>query len=243
MRVLFVKKDKIRIMVLIVLLSVILVSLMIFHHIFIRYPQTVTVLQPIYNGPQDRKVVTITCNVDWGNEYIPPMLEIFHENNIKATFFVTGRWADQFPELLAKIHSEGHIIGNHGYQHKDFSKMDYGQNHQQIHAAQNSIKRVTGMNPVYFAPPSGAFNRHTLDAARDLGCKVIMWSIDSIDWKRDGTDRIISRVNKRLCNGGIILIHPTDQTVEALPAIVKNINEAGYEIISLEQLVKMIEIN
>ncbi|HOO11840.1 MAG TPA: polysaccharide deacetylase family protein [Bacillota bacterium] len=196
---------------------------------------------PIYKGDKESNSVAIAVNVDWGEEYLPDMLKLFDAAGIKAAFFMTGRWAEKNTALAKLIADSGHTVGNHGYSHKDHSKLDYDQNRSEIEITQQVLERVTGKTPGYFAPPSGAYNKHTVKASKDLGCKMVLWSIDTIDWKREGVDRIISRVKKKLHSGGIILMHPTDQTLEALPFIIEYINERGYEILSLEDLVKTIE--
>ena len=196
---------------------------------------------PIFKGDKESNCVAIAVNVDWGEEYLPDMLKLFDAAGIKAAFFMTGRWAEKNSDLAKLIADSGHIVGNHGYSHKDHSKLDYDQNRSEIETTQQVLEKATGRMPKYFAPPSGAYNKHTVKAAKDLGCEVVLWSIDTIDWKRDGVDRIISRVKKKLHGGGIILMHPTDHTLEALPSIIEHINEKGYEIISLEDLVKTIE--
>lgn len=196
---------------------------------------------PIYKGDKESNSVAIAVNVDWGEEYLPDMLKLFDAAGVKAAFFVTGRWAEKNTALAKLIADSGHTVGNHGYSHKDHSKLDYDQNRSEIETTQQVLERVTGRTPRYFAPPSGAYNKHTVKASKDLGCEVVLWSIDTIDWKRDGVDNIISRVKKKLHSGGIILMHPTDQTLEALPSIIEYIKESGYEILSLEDLVKTIE--
>ena len=196
---------------------------------------------PIYKGDKDSNGVAIVVNVDWGEEYLPDMLKLFDAAGIKTAFFMTGRWAEKNTALAKLIADSGHTVGNHGYSHKDHSKLDYDQNRSEIETTQLVLERVTGKTPVYFAPPSGAYNKHTVKASKDLGCELVLWSIDTIDWKRDGVDRIISRVKKKLHGGGIILMHPTDQTLEALPLIIEYIKEKGYEILSLGDLVKTIE--
>ena len=133
----------------------------------------------------------------------------------------------------------GTMVGSH----KDHSKLDYDQNRLEIETTQQVLERVTGKMPRYFAPPSGSYNKHTIKASKDLGCEVVLWSIDTIDWKRDGADSIISRVKKKLHGGGIILMHPTDQTLEALPLIIEYVKEKGYEILSLKDLVKRLKIS
>ncbi len=196
---------------------------------------------PIYKGSKTSEGIALTCNVDWGSEYLPDMLKILHAFNADAAFFVTGKWTEGNGDLLKLIADSGHIIGNHGYSHLDHSKLDYNQNLLEIKKTQEIIKNVTGKEPKYFAPPSGAYNKNTIKAAEDLGCKVILWSIDTIDWRRDGVDKIIARVNKKMHGGGIVLMHPTAQTLEALETIINNIRAEGFEILSLEDIVNTIE--
>jgi probable sporulation protein (polysaccharide deacetylase family) len=227
--------------IIITALSLILLTAAIFNA-FKYYMKVQPVFgQPIYQGSDKSKGVAITCNVDWGSEYLPGMLEVFKVAQINAAFFVTGKWAEENAQLTRLIADYGHTIGNHGYSHRDHSKLDYRQNESEIAKAQQVLQEITGITPKYFAPPSGAYNKDTVRAAEDLGCKVILWSIDTIDWKRDGVDRIVSRVDKKLHGGGIILMHPTDQTLEALPDIINNITERGFEILSLEDIVNSIE--
>lgn len=227
--------------VLLTMLSLVILTVLVLS-VFRYYTETQPVFGgPIYKGSKESKGIALTCNVDWGGEYLPDMLKILDAAGIKAAFFITGRWAENNSELLKLISDSGHIIGNHGYSHNDHSKLDYSQNLSEIQRTQGIIEEIIGKTPEYFAPPSGAYNKDTVRACEDLGCKVIMWSIDTIDWKKDGTERIIARVDKKMHGGGIVLMHPTDQTLEALPTIIKNIRDRGFEILSLEDLVKTIE--
>lgn len=184
-----------------------------------------------YKGNVDDKIIAFTCNVDWGNQYIPKMLKIFREHNIKITFFVTGRWAEKYNDLLMLIYDGGHEIGNHGYLHRDYSLLSYELNKHEIEKADRIISNIIGTKPKYFAPPSGAYNENTVRAAKDLNYEVIMWSIDTIDWKEDSTkDKIINRVIGKIHNSAIVLMHPKEETVKALPFIIKNLEERGYKI-------------
>ncbi|MDD2573147.1 MAG: polysaccharide deacetylase family protein [Bacillota bacterium] len=222
-------------------LCVVLLTAIVFN-VFKFYTQTRPVFGgPIYKGSKESSGIAFACNVDWGSEHLPDMLKILDAAGIRATFFVTGRWAENNEELLKLITDSGHTIGNHGYSHSDHSKLNYDQNLSEIQKTQSIIEQITGKTPKYFAPPSGAYNRDTDRAAKDLGCKMIMWSIDTIDWKRDGVDRIIERVDKKMHGGGIVLMHPTDQTLEALPTMINNIMDRGFEILPLEDIVKTIE--
>jgi len=192
-----------------------------------------------YKGTVDEKIIAFTCNVDWGNEYIPEMLNIFKENNIRITFFVTGRWAEKNPELLKMIYDNGHEIGNHGYFHRDYNKLNYDDNREEIYKADVIITEMLGVKPKYFAPPSGAYNSDTVKAAKDLGYKVIMWSIDTIDWRKDSTkDKIISRVLSKQHNSAIVLMHPKEETLKALPVIIQDLKGNGYKIGCISDIIK-----
>lgn len=184
-----------------------------------------------YQGIKDEKVVAFACNVDWGNEYIEEMLNIFKEYNIKITYFPTGRWAEKNPDLLKTIAKEGHEIGNHGYNHIDYNKLNFEQNYEEIQKAHISIKNIINKDMKYFAPPSGAYNDNTIEAAKELNYKVIMWSIDTIDWREDSSkDIIVRRVIDKIHNSAIILMHPTKETNKALPDIIQYLTEEGYKI-------------
>lgn len=184
-----------------------------------------------YQGTKEEKIVAFACNIDWGNEYIPDMLKIFKERDIKITFFPTGRWAENNEELLLKICEDGHEIGNHGYRHVDYDKLDYRNNYEEIQRAHEIISNIIGEEPKFFAPPAGAFNDSTIQAAKDLGYKTIMWSIDTIDWRQDSyRDVIVKRVLDKVHEAAIVLMHPTQETNKALPIIIDELFNRGYKI-------------
>lgn len=184
-----------------------------------------------YEGTIDEKVISFACNIDWGEEHIPEMLKIFEENNIKITFFPTGKWAENNEDLLKQIYKKGHEIGNHGYSHLDYDKLDYNRNFEEIEKASKIIREIIGEKPSYFAPPSGAFNDYTLQVAKLLDYKVIMWSIDTIDWREDSTKHlIVKRVIDNVHNSAIVLMHPTENTKNALSEIIMELTKMGYKI-------------
>lgn len=215
------------------LILILIILAIVIPLVMINYNKTKGVfMQDIfYEGINDKKVISFACNIDWGEEHIPEMLDTFKESNIKITFFPTGRWAEKNPNILKKIYQEGHEIGNHGYSHIDYDKLGYKENFEQIEKADEIISDIINIKPIYFAPPSGAFNDYTIQAAKDLDYKVIMWSIDTIDWREDSTiDLIIERVTDKAHNSAIVLMHPTENTKQALDQIIGKLEETGYKI-------------
>ncbi len=189
-------------------------------------------IKPIRQGSSECEFIAFTCNVDWGNEVIEDMLRILREKDVKITFFVTGRWVKNFPEIFKLIVNEGHEIGSHGYQHLDYSSLSFAENKKQIQEAELEIMKYTGIEPTLFAPPSGSFNEHTLEAAHKLGYKTILWSIDTIDWRQGSTSdlikkRVLEKANHR---GEIVLMHPMPETIHALAELIQELNDMGINV-------------
>jgi len=193
---------------------------------------------PIYKGDETKPCVSFECNVVWGTEYVPQMLKILRDKKVKITFFIGGTWAKDNSELLKQMVEEGHEIGNHGYHHKMHSQIGVEENRREIVETEKIIHEITGIKTTLFAPPSGDFNETTLQVAEDLGYKTILWSIDTIDWKREGKDIILRRVFRNPHNGAFILMHPTQYTVEALPEMIEGLQARGFTIAPVGELLK-----
>lgn len=190
--------------------------------------------KPVYKG-NSSKNVSLMVNVYWGTEYLDEMLKIFEDNGAKTTFFVGGMWAAENDEMLKKIYSAGHEIGNHGYFHKDHKKLSAERNKEEINVTHQLVKSIIGIDMTLFAPPSGSFNDTTLTGAKSLGYTTIMWTYDTIDWRDHDSELIYSRAVKNLSGGNLILMHPTAETVKALPKILKTIKDAGLNIAPVSQ--------
>ncbi|MCT4606775.1 MAG: polysaccharide deacetylase family protein [Marinisporobacter sp.] len=197
------------------------------------------VVDPIRSGDVNSNKMAFTCNIDWGNEEIPKMLDIFEKEDIKITFFITGRWAANNEELVKLIYNKGHEIGNHAYRHKMHSKIGERQNYEEIKKTEDVIVKIIGEKPKYFAPPAGDYNDITLKVARELGYETILWSVDTIDWKKGSTaDLITKRVMKKSHKGAILLMHPRPATVEALPYMIDQIKGEKIKIGTVSDLLR-----
>lgn len=191
----------------------------------------------IRNGDPNSGKLTFSCNVDWGEEVVPDMLEIFRDNNISITFFVSGRWAKNNPELLKEMYLAGHEIQSHGYHHKLCTQVSVGVTKEEILKTEAVILDVLGIKTTIFAPPSGDFDETTVELCKSLGYKLALWNVDTIDWREGSTASVIQgRVLKKPLNGSIILMHPKSETVKALPELIKEINKQNIEIVPLYRL-------
>lgn len=185
---------------------------------------------PIYNGNLNSNNVSLMINVYWGNEYLNSMLETLKNNNVTTTFFLGGMWVEKYPDLAKKIQANGHEIANHGYFHKDQDKINLDNNKKEISSCHKIVKNTLGVEMTLFAPPSGAFNQSTMQAAKSLNYSVIMWTRDTIDWRDQDVDTIYNRAIKNAKGGDLILMHPTKCTAEALPRIIETLKSQGLNI-------------
>lgn len=195
-------------------------------------------IQPIFHGNISEPKVAFACNVFWGEEFLPDMLQTLSNQNTHITFFIGGSWAKKYPELLADIANKGHELGNHTYSHPHPNTISKEKNKEQIVKTEDLVKEITGTKTTLYAPPYGEYNDTVLTAADELGYTTIMWTIDTIDWKRPPADIIKNRVIKKLHNGAIILMHPTEPTAKALPELISEIKKAGYTITTVSDILK-----
>ncbi|MEG1805942.1 MAG: polysaccharide deacetylase family protein [Clostridia bacterium] len=183
---------------------------------------------PIYRGDEEKKDVSLMFNVYWGTEYIEKILDILDEYNVKSTFFIGGVWAVKEENTLNEIVKRGHELGNHGYYHKDMAKMSYDDCCKEIANTNKLIEKLSNVMTTLFAPPSGSYSKITLQACEDVEMDVIMWSKDTIDWRDKDNNLIYKRATTNIANGDLILMHPTEMTVKALPKILKFYKENEY---------------
>lgn len=191
--------------------------------------------QAYYNGDTSKNNISLMINVYWGTEYIDEMLMIFDEHNVKCTFFIGGSWAAKNEDILKEIVRRGHELGNHGYFHKDHKNLSRERNREEIYVTEKLIESICGVKTNLFAPPSGSYNKVTLEVADELGYKTIMWSKDTIDWRDKDTSLIYKRATTKASNGDLVLMHPTKNTVEALPNIIKTLKQKGFYLVTVSE--------
>ena len=182
----------------------------------------------IYAGDESKNNVSFMINVYQNEQCVKNILDILDLYNVKTTFFIGGSWAVKNIDLVKEIYTRGHELGNHGFYHKDQDTLDFEGNSQEIKMCHEVISKNLGIEMKLFAPPSGAYNLTTVDAATSLGYKTIMWTHDTIDWRDQNADLIYNRATKNLSNGDLILMHPTEKTVQALPNIISTAINSGF---------------
>ena len=199
-------------------------------------PQTAPALAEAYRcGAADSDCISLSFNVDWGEEYLPDILAVLAENDVPATFFLTGRWCGEHPDLAAQIAGAGHELGNHGYSHTSPNASSREEIIEEIHRTEQAVCDAAGVTTRLYAPPSGEAEEHVLEAAEQAGYVTVLWSVDTIDWQQPEADTVLQRVVDQLHGGAIILAHPTACTLTALPAIIQQARSQGYRFVTVSE--------
>lgn len=191
-------------------------------------------------GSPDDPYIALTFNISWGNEKVEPILEKLKSHNAKATFFVSGEWAERHPELLKKIEDDGHEIGMMGYQYKSYIQQDLENVRKDLVKAKDIFKKLGYSDTKILRPPSGHFNKEILQLTEKQGYQVIQWNVNPKDWENPGQQKIIDHVMKNTSNGDIILLHASDsvkQTPKALDTILPGLKNKGFEFISITEMI------
>lgn len=179
--------------------------------------------------------VSLMFNVYWGTEEVYQILEILEQHNAKATFFIGGCWADDNVQCLQDVYAGGHEIGNHGYFHKDHSKLGVKENEREIASCNRFIELAIGITPTLFAPPSGSYGNDMLSACKTLQMKTILWSRDTIDWRDKDAALIYKRATKDIQGGEFVLMHPMKATAQALGDILDYYQSRSLSVITVSE--------
>ena len=189
----------------------------------------------VYRNAEDSESVSLMFNVYWGTDEVYRILETLEKYDAKATFFIGGCWADDNVACLRDIYAKGHEIGNHGYFHKDHTKLSVEQNKKEISDCNRFIELALGIAPTLFAPPSGAYDKNTLSAVEKIGMRTILWSKDTIDWRDKDKTLIYTRATKNVKGGDFILMHPMKATADALEDILQFYKEKSLSLITVSE--------
>lgn len=192
----------------------------------------------LIKGNTDEKQIALTFNISWGDEKVYDILDVLKEKEIRATFFVSGEWAERHPQILDEITEQKHELGMLGYRYKNYLEQELTQVRKDIVYARNLFEKLGYPDLRYIRPPSGLFNEDIISLAKTLDLEVVHWSIASDDWKNPGIDMIVNELNKG-SNGDIVLLHASDaakQTAAALKIIIEEFKKKNFSFVTISQL-------
>ncbi len=199
--------------------------------------------QEVLQGDPNVPMLALVFNVGAGFEPGTAILDTLAEQNLHATFFVMGWWAERHPALLRQIADAGHEIASHGHSIFDLTQASDAQVRADLESADAAISAVTGRStrPLW-SPSAGYRNARVRAIAASLGYRPILWTVDSADWTADATaESVYSHVINGASNGAIIVCHfdsPTtpETTAQVLPAALDTLRAAGYRLVTITEL-------
>jgi peptidoglycan/xylan/chitin deacetylase (PgdA/CDA1 family) len=193
-------------------------------------------------GTNRDKCVALTFDDGPDAENTAKVLDVLKRHNIRATFFLIGKNAEENPALAARMVEEGHIVANHTYTHAStFPLESRAQVEHEIAQCSEAIYRVTGRRPRLFRPPFGVTTPNIGKASRELRQEVIGWSIRSYDTNiRPTRKSVVKGIMKRIHPGAIILLHDRcDGAEELLEMLIRECTQRGYRFVALDEMLNI----
>lgn len=186
-----------------------------------------------------QKQVALTFDLGWGEIQIKPILKTLKKEQVQATFFVSGSWAEHHQEIMKEMAKNKNEIGAHGFGHKDYKTLEDKSLKSDMMLAREAIKKTSGESPSLLRPPDSSYNDNILKLAKRLQYTVIDSSVHSWDITNPGVNKIVKNVVHPVSPGDIILMHASDsakQTAEALPIIIEKLKDKGYSFVTVSKL-------
>jgi len=193
---------------------------------------------PIYSVDRDDKKIALTIDAAWEDDKTPFILETLDKYGVKATFFLCGFWAEEYPEEVKQIAAAGHQLGNHTLTHPHMTQLSTAEIQKELTGFDDMMEKLTGQRTTAFRAPYGEYNDTVITTVRDMGYEIYQWSVDTIDWKEErSAQTILDHVLPKLNDGCIILCHNNGYSIkEYLPARIETAQEQGYEFVTVSEL-------
>ncbi|MDC2864524.1 peptidoglycan-N-acetylglucosamine deacetylase [Bacillus sp. BP-3] len=194
-----------------------------------------------FAGPYNKAEVALTFDDGPDPVYTPQVLNKLKKHGVKATFFLLGENAERYPEVVKRIVNEGHIVGNHTYNHPNLNKIDDKQYHEQMLKTEKILQKLTGYSPKFFRPPYGIINENQMKWATEQNFMIIQWSVDTLDWKGLNSQEITNKVLGNTFPGSILLQHTApggklQGSVDALDRFIPDLTSNGARFVTLPKM-------
>lgn len=205
-------------------------------------PEKLQTYDAAYIGDTGEKNIYLTFDCGYEAGYTENILDVLKAHNAKAAFFVVGNYIESEPELVARMVSEGHIVGNHTWSHPNMSRIsDMEAFSQQLQQVSDAYEACTGEKmKAYYRPPQGEYSEENLLMAQELGYHTVFWSLAYVDWKQDDQPTeayAMDKLTQRIHNGAVVLLHNTSSTNSAiLDELLTRWEQMGYHFATLDDL-------
>lgn len=195
-----------------------------------------------YLGSSEEPVIYLTFDAGFENGCTGEILDVLKAHEAPAAFFLVGSYMERNPELVRRMVSEGHTVGNHTVHHYDMSKIgDREVFGQELKGVEDSFRAITGQElPRFYRPPQGIYSTENLTMAQEMGYHTLFWSLAYVDWKTDAQptrEEAFAKLIPRAHNGAVVLLHSTSRTnADILDELLTKWETMGYRFGSVEEL-------
>ena len=198
---------------------------------------------PVYNSNgKVNKKIALTFDDGPHPKQTVKIAELLNLYDVKATFFVIGINAQNYPTALKKIIESGHEIGNHTFSHNILKSMPRLKIEEEIFNTEKEIQKELHERPKLIRPPGGLYGDNLIEIAKEENYKIILWTIDTHDWAHASTDSIVNNILKNIKDGDIILFHDyisgEANTLNALKKVIPKLKSMGYEFVTVSELLQ-----
>lgn len=193
------------------------------------------------HGDRARPRVALTFDDGPHPVHTAPLLDALAELGVPATFFVVGRDVDANPALVARMARDGHELGNHTYQHRYLPLARSRSVEHELRATDRAIVRAAGVTPTLARPPWGGRSPRNVQVFRRLRKRLVLWDVNSFDWKGKPAREVVARVLDRARGGSIVLMHEArdggETTIEAVRLLVPALRARGFELVTVSRAI------
>ncbi|WP_096188938.1 polysaccharide deacetylase family protein [Evansella halocellulosilytica] len=216
-------------------------------------PIPLTTLQQMFpdtvflHGPTTENQIALTFDDGPDPRFTPQILDVLNEYGVPATFFLMGARAEAYPDLARRVVDEGHIVGNHTYWHPDLVEQgEVAVLEREVSRTDDTLAAIINYRTTLFRPPYGFLFQELVERLAELEYSVIGWSVDSLDWQELTPDEIAQNVFNEIHPGAIVLMHDgadadgdQTETIEALHQIIPELQEQGYEFVTVPEILNI----
>lgn len=192
---------------------------------------------------EEDKVIYLTIDCGYGSYNTAVLLDIFKEQDVKVTFFVTNNFLKANPKEARRMAEEGHLVGNHSVTHPDLTTLTDAEIYSEIIGCEEEYYNITGKQmDLFFRPPGGDYSRRTMQITKDLGYSSIFWSVAYYDYNQNdqpGVEYVLDHFEQYHHNGAVVLMHnDSSSNRDAMREVLIYLKNQGYRFGSLEELLR-----
>ncbi len=191
----------------------------------------------ITDWPTGKKLIALTYDDGPDPRFTPKLIDLLLEKKVPATFYVLGQRVNEYPEITRRLHELGFEVVNHTYTHKLLTKLSEAEVRSELKKTNDVITGITGAPVTHMRPPYGGRNAKVDEIIRSMGMKIVLWDIDTNDWRKRSAAQMTSQIMKAASDGSIILFHDRYQaSLDSTAAVIDSLRARGFTFVTVGEL-------